>query len=284
VLTYDFALQKIRPKNPEGVPLKATVVIEAEPYAQMLYLVGSTDKEIAWHGTVTKDPETATYTVSSVELFPQTVSGASVTTDQQEYQKWLLEEVPDEKFAALRFHGHSHVNMGVTPSGTDTNYEADLLENLPQDGFYIFLIMNKRTETYVEIYDKDIGTYYGNSDIEIKTGFDALKAEVAKRVKPSVPVTHSSSYVPYNTVEVGGFRGGGSSWYAPPCDAGQTTAKGEKGNAKGGKGSTKGGKSQSKSAYKYVPILADQKGVKEYTPSASLYLGADDDEIYNMWR
>ena len=79
---------------------------------------------------------------------------------------WLMSQ-PDEVFNKLRFHGHSHVNMGVSPSGVDTKYQDDILKNL--NDFYIFGIFNKREDNYLIIYDITNNIVYEDKDIILHT-------------------------------------------------------------------------------------------------------------------
>lgn len=143
---------------------KARLVILPEAWEKLIALVDECDKEIAWHGTVTKTSHT--YTITDIFVFPQTVTGSTVTSDETEYSLWLAQQ-PDQIFNSLRFHGHSHVNMGVTPSGVDTTYQEDILRNL-QD-FYIFAIFNKKGDTWCAIYDVEDNIAYDNKDIDIIT-------------------------------------------------------------------------------------------------------------------
>ena len=143
---------------------KARLIILPAAWEKLIALVDECDKEIAWHGTVIKT--NYTYTVTDVFVFPQTVTGSTVTSDETEYSMWLAGQ-PDEIFNSLRFHGHSHVNMGVSPSGVDTTYQEDILRNLKD--FYIFAIFNKKGDHWCAIYDVESNTAYDDKDIEVVT-------------------------------------------------------------------------------------------------------------------
>lgn len=157
---------------------KARLIILQTAWEKMIALIDECDKEIAWHGIVTKTNNT--YTISDILIFPQTVTGCTVTSDDTEYSLWLANQ-PDNVFNNLRFHGHSHVNMGVTPSGVDTTYQDDILKNL-QD-FYIFAIFNKKGDHWCAIYDVKDNIAYSNTDIELitpNTGDTAWAKEAIK--------------------------------------------------------------------------------------------------------
>ena len=149
---------------PVGSTNKATLRITDEAWKKIKALVAACDKEIAWHGTVTKD--STTYTIEDIVVFPQSVTGATVTSDETEYSMWLMQQ-PNEVFNKLRFHGHSHVNMDVSPSGVDLTYQQDIIKNL-QD-FYIFAIFNKKGSNWCAIYDVEDNIVYEDADIILDT-------------------------------------------------------------------------------------------------------------------
>ena len=116
---------------------------------KMQALVGNHDKEIAWHGTVKQLPETMHFIIEDVFMYPQRVSAATVDADEETYGQWLIKNF--EKINTMRMQGHSHVNMGVSPSGTDLQYYQTLLDQV--DDYYIFLIMNKSGSVHIRFYD-----------------------------------------------------------------------------------------------------------------------------------
>lgn len=140
--------------------------INAEAYLKMCLYVRDTQTELGWHGVVKRTEDGKNYWIFDVMVYPQTVTGVTVNTDQAEYEKWL-NDLDDDTFNHLRFQGHSHVNMGVTPSGVDERYYDDLMRPLPDNDYYIFCIMNKRGETYWRIYDLKNNLIYEDRDIEV---------------------------------------------------------------------------------------------------------------------
>ena len=147
---------------------KQYVYITAAAYLKMLTYTFASEKEIAWHGTVIADLEKHPnkFVVSDVFLYPQSVTGATVTTDQTKYNEWT-ETLDDDTFNSLRFQGHSHVRMGVTPSGVDTTFYEDLVQNLHNGEFYIFMILNKNQDMYFRIYNTATNIMYDKDDIEV---------------------------------------------------------------------------------------------------------------------
>lgn len=161
-------------KNLGTINQKAKVCFEEETYLKMKMLIATTDKEVGWHCLARKiDPEegyASEYEVYDIMVYPQSVTGATVNTDKEEFEKWLYERSDDE-FNNMRFHGHSHVNMGVSPSSVDKGMYEDWLDDLQQgmaNQFYIFSIWNKKGEIWMNIYDLDENVLYENGDIDVR--------------------------------------------------------------------------------------------------------------------
>ena len=137
----------------ETAPIPS-IKFTVEAYAKMMALVNGTTKEIAWHGLVEQLPETdpkkATYIIKDILGYPQTVTAATVVTDEEEYNKWIC-SLDNDTANSMKMQGHSHVNMGTTPSGTDTGYYDEMLAHIRS--YYIFLIVNKSQSFYIRFYD-----------------------------------------------------------------------------------------------------------------------------------
>lgn len=205
-------------------------------WLKMQALVREYDKEVAWHGVAHRgsDPNKDEYIISDILVYPQEVSGATVTTDQKEYQNWLF-ELDNDVFNNLRMQGHSHVNMSVTPSAVDTTLYESLLSQLDDTMFYIFLIWNKRGDKTVKIYDLAKNIMFDTSDIKVSiiddgTGVEALLRDAKEKVKERSP-----SFSGYNQ----GFGNYGSSYsygsssygnYTPPATKPKTEEPAEKAN------------------------------------------------------
>lgn len=173
----------------------ATVVIKELAWKKIKALVDKCDKEIAWHGVVTKTKNE--YVIEDIVVFPQMVSAATVTSDETQYSLWLAQQ-PNEIFNNLRFHGHSHVRMATNPSGVDTQYQEAMLKNL--NDFYIFAIFNKQGSHWCMIYDVEDNVVYENSDIVLNVEEDPVEVwatkEMSEKVVVPKPATPAYSY-PY---------------------------------------------------------------------------------------
>lgn len=138
-------------------------------FAKMMALVYTFDSEVAWHGTATRTEDG--YYIHDIIVYPQTVTGATVNTDQEEYQTWLM-ELDDEVFNTVRMQGHSHVNMKTSPSGVDTTHQEAIIDQLEEEDFYIFMIWNKKMEHTILIFDMAKNAMYEDDDVDVYIGED----------------------------------------------------------------------------------------------------------------
>jgi len=180
-------------------------------WQKMQALVREFDKEVAWHGIAFRDedPDKNAYTITDILVYPQEVTGATVTTDQTKYQTWLMDH-DDDVFNNIRMQGHSHVNMSVSPSGVDTSLYDRILNQLDDTMFYIFLIWNKRGEKTVKIYDLAKNILFETSDVDVHIlgdGFDM-----------NAFLTDAKGKVQTKSVTQGNYGGGWGGWggYAGP--------------------------------------------------------------------
>lgn len=146
----------------------ATIHFTELAYLKMTQLIDKFDKEIAWHGVAFRDEDESKddYYISDILVYPQEVTGATVTTDQEKYTMWLYGH-EDDVFNNIRFQGHSHVRMAVTPSGTDDLLYERIIEKMKDDDFYIFGIWNKNNDRNVFIYDMKKNMVFDNDDVVI---------------------------------------------------------------------------------------------------------------------
>ena len=64
--------------------------------------------------------------------------------------------------------GHSHVNMGVSPSGVDDKHRQQILDQLEKDMFYIFMIWNKSLTVHTLVYDMARNVLYEDKDVDVR--------------------------------------------------------------------------------------------------------------------
>lgn len=194
---------------------KAKIYFTEIAWLKMIMLVNNSPDEVGWHGIAERvgDHDKDEYMISDIIVYPQSVTGATVTTDQVEYQMWLAEQ-PDDVFNNLRMQGHSHVNMGTTPSQTDLTLYKNILEQLEDDDFYIFLIWNKKNDKTIKIYDMEKNLYFETADCETEVipgeigvaEFISGASELVKKYTPApkttTPATPLTTYsAPANTTK-----------------------------------------------------------------------------------
>lgn len=149
---------------------RAQLLFSPKAWIMMTTLIKDFSTEVQWHGLTTRLSNN-TFLVEDILIFPHEVTGTTVISDQEEYEEWQ-NSLDDETFNKIRFHGHSHVNMGVTPSGVDNGYRNGIINSFPtptdkDDFYYIFLIGNKRDDFEIEIYDITNGVHYKKADVDM---------------------------------------------------------------------------------------------------------------------
>lgn len=152
------------------VDRKATVYFTELAWSKMTALLRGFDKEVAWHGVASRgdNPDKDEYYITDILVYPQEVTGVTVSMDEAEYAKWLCENGEDERFYNIGMQGHSHVNMNVTPSGTDLIHQDTILSQLSDNQFYIFIIMNKRHDKYIRIFDLEKNVLFETFDVTVE--------------------------------------------------------------------------------------------------------------------
>lgn len=151
---------------------KASLTFTEKAWHKMWALVDEFSSEVAWHGVCKREEleegatEIAAYRIEDILVYPQTVSGATASSDDEKYPMWLMSH-PDEVFNHIRFQGHSHVNMGVTPSTVDTTFYNELLGQLKDGDFYVFAIYNKKRDKTIKIYDYGMNLMFETADVNV---------------------------------------------------------------------------------------------------------------------
>ena len=145
--------------------IEPTIYITPNAYIKMRMLVDKSDKEIGWYGIVNEMPGLqATYIIEDIVVYPQRVTGVTVEQDEDrmfEFEMSLTTEQVNHK----RFHGHSHVNMGTSPSGVDESFYQDLLSQVTD--YFIITITNKRNEYTTRFYDVTNNILYEDIPIQL---------------------------------------------------------------------------------------------------------------------
>ena len=181
---------------------KAKIIMTPVAFAKMLMLLQNFSTEVAWHGVAHRDKKKKdTFHITDILVYPQVVTGSTVNTDQDEYTQWLYSQ-KDEVFNNIRMQGHSHVNFGTTPSTVDLTHQEEILKQLDDDMFYIFMIWNKKMERTAKIYDLKTNTLFEDKDIEVLVGnegidMEAFLKDAKDQVKTKTYPTYGGAYGAY---------------------------------------------------------------------------------------
>lgn len=161
---------KLMDKVQRAIP---KIIFSEQAYHNMikLYSAKITEvKEFMFIGVVEKITanDAKIYTIKDIKLIPQeSNSGAYCETDDDRYPAWLHETFPTiEDKKKVRLNGHSHVNMAVNPSGVDNANIEKMMQYV--DDYFIQLIINRRHEIKINLWDKESGLVYNNCSYFVK--------------------------------------------------------------------------------------------------------------------
>lgn len=125
---------------------KPKVVINAEAMEKIKYWVAISNIEISGLGKCSFDKESNSFLVSDVWLLEQENSATTTDIDAAASAKLMFETKDVE--GDLNFWWHSHVNMGVFWSGTDTSTIKEFGDN----GYCLATVFNKKGEMKSAFY------------------------------------------------------------------------------------------------------------------------------------
>jgi len=128
-----------------------------EVEAAIEYIVDKVSSEVGWFGLVEELPS-GDYLITDLFIPKQIVTGTTVdmAPDAVADMAHLILELGKDP-GNLRYQGHSHVNMGVNPSGTDEDMVDDFLADCP---YFIRGIYNKAGESRVDVFDREQGLVF----------------------------------------------------------------------------------------------------------------------------
>lgn len=175
------------------VDRKATVTFTSVAWLKMQYLIAVFTTECGWNMVCRRsDDAEDEYIIEDIIIYPQVVSSATVDTDLEAYAKWE-DGLDDDVYTNLCGHGHSHVNMGVTPSSTDLEHQNKRLAELGEDRFYIFTIWNKKGDRNWRIFDYKKNILFETGDVEVQIESDNGIFDFMEDVKTKITEKKYSS-------------------------------------------------------------------------------------------
>ena len=127
-------------KKIELISCLPRILISRSAYNKMWHLVDIADKEVSWLGTCRRIEQD--FLIEEVFLFKQEVAATTCEISADglaEVANELLTSRPDgiEICNRLCFWGHSHVNMGTSPSGQDESQMENFSEYINIAGLVI---------------------------------------------------------------------------------------------------------------------------------------------------
>lgn len=166
--------------EPTIVPV---ILIDEVALNKMFLYVSECPDEIGWLGTATHDDSENTYSIHDVYLFKQQVHATTTEIKPEGLELFATEILQEpngvEIWNNIRMWGHSHVNMGLTPSAQD-NKQMQEFSEIGQEWF-IRLIANKKGELCVDLFHYTKGLYFTNVPWEILEDLEeASEAEVLR--------------------------------------------------------------------------------------------------------
>lgn len=243
------------------VSRKAHIYFTEIAWMKTTALLREFSKEVAWHATAYRIPgDKDEYLIKDILVYPQTVTSATVDMDVEKYTQWIMEGVMagDERFDQIRCQMHSHVNMGVFASPTDVQHQEEILEQLGEEDFYIFMIWNKSLKVYMRIFDMQKNVLFESDDCEWAVLDDTIGLskfiEDAKKIVVEEKTTYNSYGGNYGGSYGGGYNGnygsqgyGRSPTYTPENYSSPYNPVGQSGSSGNSSGDTgKAGKGSGK--------------------------------------
>lgn len=191
--------------------LRPQIQISNHDLEAIRHVVDIAPQEAQWYHTVERHKvgNVIIYELSGMYIPEQYTSAASVETDPNmmvSFFKELRDQHGSEKtnqiMSKMTCWCHSHVNMGVHPSGQDHKQFTEQCENAERDKVtnpQLMMIFNKRDEYYCRIWDPEYNLIFENVDLfetpydfswidkEAKNKFKKRKIEypISKHIKES---------------------------------------------------------------------------------------------------
>ena len=198
------------------------IYVNIDAIGKMKEYVDGCSDEIGWLGEVIKD-EVGNYIIKDVHLFKQQVHSTTceITTEglTEFANEILMQPSGMDKWNDIKCWFHSHVNMGVTPSGQD-NLQMNVFKDCGHD-FFIRGIANKKGEMEFTLYNYTDGLiyknvrwaiFYNNTEIySVQQQIDALQATLRGLQQPSIDKvgikTEMAKKVTKMVTQYGGYNG-----------------------------------------------------------------------------
>lgn len=166
------------------------ILITNTAWNKMTQYTKLVDTEIGWLGTVEIDENI--FTITDVFLVKQEVNGTTCEIDPnaiiEMYEEKINNNLPTDN---IILWGHSHCNMGVSPSGRDEDQLEEFAEN---NEYFIRLIMNKRGDVNLALVDVQREIIY--EDLDFKFAYEDSDDDILQEIEEKVS---KKVYIPTTT-------------------------------------------------------------------------------------
>jgi len=166
--------------NIKYIGIEPEILISNKAWSKMTQYVKLVDSEIGWLGTVEIDDNI--FTITDVFLVKQEVNKVTCEIDPTALIELYEQRIGDGlRVDDIILWGHSHNNMGVSPSGQDNNQFEEFAEN---NKYFIRLIMNKRGEVNIALLDSEKEIIFENLDFEF--AYEDSDVDILKEIEEKV--------------------------------------------------------------------------------------------------
>ena len=176
------------------------VIFSQQAHLEMTHIVDKCTQELGWWFLVDVLPGNGFF-LHTLIVPKQTVSATSVEIDPEDLATITLQLMDEGKDPSTMYAWfHSHVNMGVTPSGTDEDQVEEYLDDCP---IFIRGIVNKRGDTKLDVFLRDEGVAYCSLPLFIEGEYlsEEEKKPLDELLKTNVSTYTATAY----TGGVGGY-------------------------------------------------------------------------------
>lgn len=137
-----------------------TIYISKDALIKMKLYIDKCSDEIGWLGTVSQNEND--FLIEDVLLFDQEVHSTTTEITPEGLSSFAEEILKEENgvdlWNSIKMWGHSHVNMGVSPSGQDDSQMVTFKDS--GHDWFIRVIANKKGDMKVDLYRYDLGVAY----------------------------------------------------------------------------------------------------------------------------
>lgn len=191
-------------------PSQPSIYFTREAWVKQCHLVDKCDKEVGWFALVDYDETDNTFTITELVIPNQVVTAAETDIGKEDLADAAMELIEQGKDTSKLYAWfHSHVNMGVSPSGQDEYQVEDYLEDLmdqPEVPAFIRGIQNKKGDLKLDVYYIQHGVAYQNVDFYVIHDDDPQwRVDIEAEIKAKVT---ERKYQYYSGYDFGGHGGG----------------------------------------------------------------------------